>query len=162
KPPHRRLTLRANPIPATARDWRGPRRRRSSSARGRRKSSLIAGPARSKPKSPSGNEMLKPLRAMARQFEKRIGWNRVGVPLSITIIAVAAVVLYRMLHDIEVREVIWAVRMTPARDLFLAGLFVAAGYFTLTFYDLFALRTIGWNTVPYRAAALAGFTSYSI
>ena len=106
--------------------------------------------------------MLKPLRAMARQFEKWIGWNRVGVALSITIIAVAAVVLYRMLHDIEVKEVIWAVRMTPAHDLFLAGLFVAAGYFTLTFYDLFALRTIGWNTVPYRAAALAGFTSYSI
>ena len=44
----------------------------------------------------------------------------------------------------------------------LAGLFVAAGYFTLTFYDLFALRTIGRKEVPYRAAALAGFTSYSI
>jgi uncharacterized membrane protein YbhN (UPF0104 family) len=54
------------------------------------------------------------------------------------------------------------VRLTPLRDLFLAGVFVAAGYFTLTFYDLFALRTIGWNTIPYGVAALAGFTSYSI
>src|SRR2546430_4728993 len=106
--------------------------------------------------------MLKPLRAVARQFDKRIGWNRVGVALSITIIAVAAIVLYRMLHDIDVREVMRAARRTPLRDLFLAGLFVAAGYFTLTFYDLFALRTIGWNTIPYRVAALAGFTSYSI
>ncbi len=40
--------------------------------------------------------------------------------------------------------------------------FVALGYITLTFYDLFALRTIGRNHVPYRIAALAGFTSYSI
>src|ERR1700674_5549419 len=106
--------------------------------------------------------MRKPLRAVARQFEKWIGWNRVGIALSITIIAVAAVVLYRMLHDIDVREVMRAVRRTPLRDLLLAGLFVAAGYFTLTFYDLFALRTIGRNSVPYRIAALAGVTRYSI
>ena len=106
--------------------------------------------------------MLKPLRAVARLFERWIGWNRVGVALSITIIAVAAVALYRMLHDIDVREVMHAIRMTPLHDLVLAGVFVAAGYFTLTFYDLFALRTVGWNTVPYRVAALAGFTSYSI
>src|SRR5215831_1993029 len=104
--------------------------------------------------------MLKPLRALARLFDERVGWNRVGIALSITIIAVAAIVLYRMLHDIEVREVVHAVRTTPMHDLFLAGLFVAAGYFTLTFYDLFALRTIGWNSIPYRVAALAGFTSY--
>ena len=44
----------------------------------------------------------------------------------------------------------------------MAALFVAAGYFTLTFYDLFALRTIGRKDVPYRVAALAGFTSYSV
>ena len=44
----------------------------------------------------------------------------------------------------------------------LAALFVAGGYFTLTFYDLFALRTIGRHDVPYRIAALAGFTSYSV
>jgi uncharacterized membrane protein YbhN (UPF0104 family) len=41
-------------------------------------------------------------------------------------------------------------------------MFVAAAYFTLTFYDLFALRTIGANHIPYRVAALAGFTSYSV
>ena len=46
--------------------------------------------------------------------------------------------------------------------MLLAALFVAAGYFTLTFYDLFALRTIGANHIPYRIAALAGFTSYSV
>ena len=41
-------------------------------------------------------------------------------------------------------------------------MFVAAGYFTLTFYDLFALRTIGRPDIPYRVAALAGFTSYAV
>jgi len=33
---------------------------------------------------------------------------------------------------------------------------------TLTFYDFFSLRTIGRSEVPYRIAALASFTSYSI
>src|SRR5258706_7634559 len=40
--------------------------------------------------------------------------------------------------------------------------FVAGGYFTLTVYDLFALRTIGRIDVPYWAAASAAFTSNSV
>ena len=44
----------------------------------------------------------------------------------------------------------------------LAALFVTAGYFTLTFYDLFAVRAIGRPDIPYRVNALAAFTSYSI
>jgi hypothetical protein len=47
-------------------------------------------------------------------------------------------------------------------DVGVAALFVALAYFTLTFYDLFALRTIGRKDVPYRIAALGGFTSYSV
>ena len=43
-----------------------------------------------------------------------------------------------------------------------ASSFVAAGYLTLTFYDLFALRTIGRTEIPYRVAALAAFTSCPI
>ena len=39
---------------------------------------------------------------------------------------------------------------------------MAAGYFTLTFYDLFAVRAIGRTDVPYRVNALAAFTCYSI
>ena len=39
---------------------------------------------------------------------------------------------------------------------------MAAGYFTLTFYDLFAVRATGHRHVPYRVNALAAFTSYSI
>ena len=51
---------------------------------------------------------------------------------------------------------------TDLRDIALAALYVAGGYATLTFYDLFALRTIGRTDVPYRGAAFAGFTSYSV
>jgi uncharacterized membrane protein YbhN (UPF0104 family) len=102
------------------------------------------------------------LRALARFFDEKIGWHRVGFVLSVTIIAVAAVVLYRKLHDIDVVKVLNAMATVEYRNVAAAALFVAGGYFTLTFYDLFALRTIGRADVPYRVAALAGFTSYSV
>ncbi|MGH6707639.1 MAG: lysylphosphatidylglycerol synthase transmembrane domain-containing protein, partial [Bradyrhizobium sp.] len=44
----------------------------------------------------------------------------------------------------------------------LAALCVVGAFCTLTFYDFFALRTIGKNHVPYRIAALSSFTSYTI
>ena len=106
--------------------------------------------------------MIETFRAIARFFGRTIGWNRIGFFLSLVIITVAAVVLYRILRGIDMREVLEAIKGTETRDIVLAGLFVAAGYFTLTFYDLFALRTIGAGHVPYRVAALAGFTSYSV
>jgi len=106
--------------------------------------------------------MIETFRAIARFFGRTIGWNRIGFFLSLVIITVAAVVLYRILRGIDLREVLEAIKGTETRDIVLAGLFVAAGYFTLTFYDLFALRTIGAGHVPYRVAALAGFTSYSV
>jgi glycosyltransferase 2 family protein len=84
------------------------------------------------------------------------------VVLSVTIIAVAVVVLYRILRDIDPDELIDAIEATDWRTLFIATLFVAGGYITLTFYDLFALRTIGRPDVPYRVAALSGFSSYAI
>ncbi len=106
--------------------------------------------------------MLDVLRAVARFFNRYIGWHRVGFVLSLVIIGTACTVLYRMLHKIEVAEVWRAVQATSMTDVGIAALFVAGGYFTLTFYDLFALRTIGKPHIPYRIAALAGFTSYSI
>ncbi len=106
--------------------------------------------------------MLKSVRAVAQFFQNKIGWNRIGVLLSLTIITVAVVVLVRMLRHIDIKDVMAAVKATAPRDVIAAAVFVAGGYFTLTFYDWFALRTIGRNKIPYRIAALAGFTSYSI
>src|SRR5262249_8848166 len=67
--------------------------------------------------------------------DQRIGWNRVGVALSITIIAIAAVALYRILRTIDPSEVVEALVTTDLRHITLAAVFVAGGYFTLTFYD---------------------------
>ena len=106
--------------------------------------------------------MLDTLRAVARFFQKSIGWNRIGVLLSLTIIAVAAYVLFHMLRNLDVNAVIAAVKAIEYDDVAAAAVFVAGGYFTLTFYDLFALRTIGRDEIPYRIAALSGFSSYAI
>jgi uncharacterized membrane protein YbhN (UPF0104 family) len=106
--------------------------------------------------------MLHPLRAFARFINEKIGWNRIGLAISLVIIVSACTVLYRILRAIDFAQVVVALKATDPKDAVLAGLFVALGYFTLTFYDLFALRTIGKNHVPYRVAALAGFTSYSV
>jgi uncharacterized membrane protein YbhN (UPF0104 family) len=102
------------------------------------------------------------LRAFGRFFDRKIGLHRLGIILSLIIIAIAAVVLYRKLHNINVGKVLTAMATVEYKDVAISALFVALGYFTLTFYDLFALRTIGRKDLPYRIAALAGFTSYSI
>jgi hypothetical protein len=106
--------------------------------------------------------MLRRLRGTARFFDAKVGLSRLGLILSLTIIAIAVVVLYRILRDIDFDELVDAIEATDWRTLTIAGLFVAGGYLTLTFYDLFALRTIGRSEVPYRVAALAGFSSYAV
>ena len=73
-----------------------PSRRHTTSAsggRGAKKRSIDAQTA--------GPEMLKSLRDAAHFFDRRIGWSRLGVALSLTIIIVAVVVLYRILRDID-------------------------------------------------------------
>src|SRR3979409_240244 len=100
-------------------------------------------------------------RAMSFLRQKQI-LHKLGVVVSVTVIGIACYVLYHMLRGIDTDEVIEAIKQTEPRQIALAALFVAAGYFTLTFYDLFAVRAIGRRDVPYRVNALAGFTSYSI
>jgi hypothetical protein len=106
--------------------------------------------------------MLKAVRAVAWFLQEKIGWNRIGFLLSATIITVAVVVLYRQLRGIDLNELYEALRHVRKTHVAVAALSVAAGYATLTFYDWFALRTIGRKEIPYRIAALAGFTSYSV
>ncbi len=106
--------------------------------------------------------LLKSLRSPVRFFDRRIGLRRLGIAISLTMIVVAVIVLYHILHDIDPDALVDAMEATDWKTLIIAGLFVVAGYLTLTFYDLFALRTIGHPEVPYRVAALAGFTSYAV
>jgi len=106
--------------------------------------------------------MLGRLKAATKFIGDKIGWNWLGVLLSLSIIATAGAVLYRILLDLDFQKVLITLKTFSHRDIAIAAAFVAAGYLTLTLYDLFALRTIGKEKVPYRVAALAGFTSYSI
>ena len=89
-------------------------------------------------------------------------WGGIGVAIGLLIVVIAGAALFRLLRDIDLDEVVAALRAKSVRELMIAGGFVLAGYVTLTLYDFFALRTIGRNAVPYRIAALAGFTSYAI
>lgn len=102
------------------------------------------------------------LKLLPGWLRERIGWHTLGLIASLVIIGVAVTVLYEMLRNIRPAEVLDALTDTDPWRIALAALFVAGAYFTLTFYDWFALRTIGKPHVPYRVAALASFTSYSI
>lgn len=105
---------------------------------------------------------IEALSALSRKIDARIGWNWIGMALSAAMITGAFFILYRVLRHIDIDKVVVAIQATPARAVLLACVFVAAGYVTLTFYDYFALRTIGRYEVPYRTAAFASFTSYTI
>src|SRR5918996_4338226 len=106
--------------------------------------------------------MLEVIRRAISFLRQKQVLHKLGVLVSVAVIATACYVLYHMLRGIDVDEVIEAIKQTEPSQVALAALFVAAGYFTLTFYDWFAVRAIGRGDVPYRINALAAFTSYSI
>ena len=60
--------------------------------------------------------MLHPLRATARLIDQKIGWNRIGLALSLVIIISAGVVLYRMLRGINFADVMVALKATERKD----------------------------------------------
>lgn len=102
------------------------------------------------------------LRVIAKAFSETVGWHRLGIVLSIVIIAIAGIVLYRKLSGVDVGQVIAALRATPVGNVLIAGLLVTGSYVAYSFFDLFALRMIGRRDIPYRVAALASLTAYAI
>ena len=102
------------------------------------------------------------LTTLGRGFKRRIGWKRLGVALSLLIIAFAITTLVRTLRGVDAGVILIALTEIPPHHIALAALCVIGAFCTLTFYDFFALRTIGKKHVPYRIAALSSFTSYSI
>ena len=106
--------------------------------------------------------MQRPLNTFARVIKERIGWKRLGIAASLIIVAIASMHLFRTLKGVDKYAVLSALAEKSHSQIAMAALFVVCAFFTLTFYDLFALRTIGKNHVPYRIAALSSFTSYVI
>ena len=79
--------------------------------------------------------MLEAIRRAISFLRQKQILHKLGVVVSITVIGIACYVLYHMLRGIDTGEVIDAIKRTEPRQIVLAALFVAAGYFTLTFYD---------------------------
>src|SRR5262249_4702227 len=77
--------------------------------------------------------------------------------VSLVIMTTTAIVLLRLFREIEFNQLIAALERQSLGRLTTAGVFVVAGYLMLTCYDVFALRAIGYKTIPYRVAALASF-----
>ena len=102
------------------------------------------------------------LTTLRRGFKERIGWKRLGIAASLLIIAFAITTLVRTLKGVDTGVILIALTEIPPGHIALAALCVVGAFCTLTFYDYFALRTIGKKHVPYRIAALASFTSYTI
>jgi uncharacterized membrane protein YbhN (UPF0104 family) len=98
----------------------------------------------------------------ARTAVRKLGRNWLGVALSLLIVACVSVALWHLLRGIDAGKVIAAFTAQPIRNIAIAGAFVVLGYITLTLYDVFALHIIGRRTIPFRVAALASFTSYTI
>jgi uncharacterized membrane protein YbhN (UPF0104 family) len=67
-----------------------------------------------------------------------------------------------LLRGVEVDKVVAALSAKTMPEVAVATALVMASYVALTFYDFFALRTIGRSDVPYRVAAFANFASYTI
>src|SRR5450756_1727819 len=82
--------------------------------------------------------MLEAIRRAISFLRQKQILHKLGVVVSVTVIGIACYVLYHMLRHINVDEVIGAIEETEPRSIALAALFVAAGYFTLTFYARFA------------------------
>jgi len=106
--------------------------------------------------------MHRRLITLQRGFKERIGWKRLGIALSLLVIAVAITTLVHMLKGVDIGVILLALAEKPLLQIGLAACCVLGSFCTLTFYDFFALKTIGRKGVPYRIAALSSFTSYVI
>jgi uncharacterized membrane protein YbhN (UPF0104 family) len=87
--------------------------------------------------------------------------RRLGFFLSLTIVAVSAIIFIRTLVRIDPRQFAAAFAATSGDQIATAFGLSALSYLTLTGYDGLALRHLSVR-VPYRLTALASFTSYAV
>lgn len=88
------------------------------------------------------------------QLALTLGWV-------LLIAALGFVALHHLIHHVRVHDIRAAFHAIGMGRVGLALLLTAASYFALTFYDMIALRIIG-RPLPWRTAALASFTSYTL
>src|SRR5712671_3808448 len=102
------------------------------------------------------------LTTLGRGFKEKIGWKRLGIAASLLIIFFAVTTLVRTLKGVDTGIILTALTEIAPHRIGLAALCVLGAFCTLTFYDFFALKTIGKRYVPYRIAAMSSFASYTI
>ncbi|MHA6722687.1 bifunctional lysylphosphatidylglycerol flippase/synthetase MprF [Sphingomonas sp. RS2018] len=96
------------------------------------------------------------LKALAGRYR---GLLLAGV--AIVLLAVALLALDRLTREIHFADVKAALATLTPHRIVLAGTLTALSYLALTFYDVLALRIIG-RPLPWRTAATASFTSYTL
>jgi len=85
----------------------------------------------------------------------------VGTLASLGILAFSVYVVAQVLATLDYAQVLAAIRATSQGQIAMAIAFGAGSYLALTLYDLIALRHLG-ETIPYRTAALASFSAYTM
>ncbi|HKT85642.1 MAG TPA: bifunctional lysylphosphatidylglycerol flippase/synthetase MprF [Novosphingobium sp.] len=99
------------------------------------------------------------MKVLAELLDRRRRVITAGVVLAIIALGFAA--LDSLTHQIRYAQVRAALHALGPGQIGLALGFTAASYLALTFYDYLALRIIG-RPLPWRTAALASFTSYTL
>jgi phosphatidylglycerol lysyltransferase len=87
--------------------------------------------------------------------------QRAGIIATVAVFLLALAALQHLLRDFHYREIIGQLRSLSATQITVALLCTAGSYWTLTFYDLSALRYVGIK-LPYRLVAFSAFTGYAV
>jgi phosphatidylglycerol lysyltransferase len=87
--------------------------------------------------------------------------RRAGVIATVAIFLLALLTMQHMLRDFHYHQIILQLKSLSARQILIAILCTAASYWTLTFYDLSALRYARIK-LPYKLVAFASFTGYAV
>ena len=85
----------------------------------------------------------------------------IGITIAVGLAALGFYALHRLLAEVHLKDVRMAFHALSAWQIAAALSLTATSYFLLTLYDALALRIIE-KPLPYRTAALASFTSYSL
>jgi len=85
----------------------------------------------------------------------------VSIALLLLLAALGIAALHQLASTLRLEDIRSAFLEIPPKRIAIAGALTALSYVALTFYDMLALRIIG-RPLPWRTAALASFTSYTI
>src|ERR1700726_3833615 len=102
------------------------------------------------------------LTTLGRGFKEKIGWKRLGIAASLLIIIFSVTTLVRTLKGVDTGIILTALTEIAPHRIAMAALCVVGAFCTLTFYDFFALRTIGKTQVPYRIYSDYGLTAIDV